>query len=249
MVTFKIESWAALAPTLDSHDDWIGWLQTPHPLSSTFDSLSIKQVSPLLRRRFNALGKCAMSTLLSIVDSTDRLPSVFASRHGDTALTLSLLENIGKKEPMSPTDFSLAVHNAVSGLYTIAQKDTSAVTAIASMEGLITHALIEAIGQLHDSPRVLCVIYDAPLPALYHSSCLSESFPYSIALILNKDHGSSYSLEQLTPPIAEKHSVLTTHPTTELKPFISLLTGLTTSMTSTFNHSTWSLYQQNDHVR
>jgi hypothetical protein len=249
MVTFKIESWAALAPTLDSHNDWIGWLQTPHPLSPTFDSLSLKQVPPLLRRRFNTLGKCAMSTLLTLLNNSDRLPSVFASRHGDTALTLSLLENMGKKQAMSPTDFSLAVHNAVGGLYTIARQDTSAVTAIASMEGLITHALIEAIGQLNDSPRVLCVIYDAPLPPLYQASCPSESFPYSIALILNKDQGRTYSLEQLEAETLEKQPILPSNTATELRPFISLLTGLTTSMTSTFNHSTWSLHQQDAHVR
>jgi hypothetical protein len=38
---------------------------------------------------------------------------------------------------MSPPSFSLAVHNAINGLFSIARKDSSSVTAIVAMQGLV----------------------------------------------------------------------------------------------------------------
>jgi hypothetical protein len=107
---------------------------------------------------------------------------------------------------MSPTRFSLGVHNAISGLYAIARQDTSQVTAIAAMEDLVLQAIFESLGQLQSSDRVLCVIYDMPLAKFYseHSSVAEESFPYAIAMILGNRNGVPYRLEQTgSAPVVE----------------------------------------------
>jgi hypothetical protein len=156
-------------------------------------------VPPLLRRRFSTLGKCAMGAALPLVAGVAEIPSIFASRHGDTALSLALLQGIARGEPMSPTSFSLAVHNAVSGLFSIVRKDTSAVTAIAAMQGLVLQTLFEALGQLQSCERLLCVIYDIPLPDFYQQRCTepAQPFPWAVAMVLGNHAGESYRLETM----------------------------------------------------
>ena len=169
-------------------EDWEQWLEQPNTIDMPLGKIALDGVPALLRRRFNTLGKCAMGTVLPLIDGDEGLPSVFASRHGETELAYELLEGIARDEPMSPTRFSLAVHNAISGLYSIVRKDTSPVTAIAAMENLVLQAFFETLGQLQSSQRVLCVIYDMPLAGFYsqHCSISYEPFPYAVAMILKQ---------------------------------------------------------------
>ena len=48
------------------------------------------------------------------------LPTVFASRHGDTTTTIELLECLAREKPVSANQFSHSVHNTQAGLFTIA---------------------------------------------------------------------------------------------------------------------------------
>ena len=201
MPSFHIESWNAVAPGLASPDDWERWLRNPVRIDDSLGKVDLGAIPALLRRRFSVLGKSAMAAALPLVDGIERIPSIFASRHGDTALSLTMLEGIARGDPMSPTQFSLAVHNAVSGLFSIARKDTSAVTAIAAMDGLVLQTLFEAIGQLQDAERVMCVIYDVPLPAFYqgHRDEPAEPFPYAVAMVLGNGTGEACRLEPVSP--------------------------------------------------
>ncbi len=198
MLSFKLQSWNALAPGLEDKSAWREWLLNPVGLAAEMPKISLKQIPPMLRRRFTDLGKCAAGAALPLLEDIDAIPGVFASRHGDTHLTLSLLEGIAEKEPMSPTGFSLAVHNAFSGLLSIARKDVSEVTAIASQECLIPHALMEAATQLQDRERVLCIIYDVPLPELYQPYSEADPYPFAIAMVLSREEGEGLALEHLS---------------------------------------------------
>jgi hypothetical protein len=191
-----LESWAAIAPGLRSREDWLEWLQHPTTIDEPLGKVELNEVPAMLRRRFNTLGKCAMGVALPLTEGIDEIPSIFASRHGDTELTISLLKSLGRDEPLSPTSFSLAVHNAISGLFTIARRDTSAVTAISAMQGLVLQTIFEAIGQLLEQDRLLCVIYDMPLPDFYrqHHGIDEAPFPLAIAMLLNRNRGERYML-------------------------------------------------------
>jgi hypothetical protein len=179
---------------------------------------------------------------MPLVEGIDEIPSIFASRHGDTPLSLELLQGIARGEPMSPTRFSLAVHNAVGGLFSIVRKDTSAVTAIAAMQGLVLQTLFEAIGQLQTVERLLCVIYDIPLPDFYQQCRFdaAEPFPHAIALVLGNQVGDACRLEQ-----GVRVSNADPGP---LDPFqheslglLRLLTGIATEAEFTQRQSRWQL--------
>ena len=237
MVRFKLQSWNAFAPGLESHSAWREWLQHPSSLSSELGKTSLKQVPPMLRRRFTELGRCAAGAALPLLEGIESIPGVFASRHGDTPLTLSLLEGIAEGEPMSPTGFSLAVHNALSGLLSIARKDVSEVTAIAATENLIPNALIEAVTQLQDQPRVLCVIYDLPLPELYKPYSDSTPFPCAVAMILSREEGDCFVLQN------DNGQNSNTDKADDLVGLLRLLSGLDSSATfgSSLTRSCWRI--------
>lgn len=243
MVNFQIESWAAIAPGLETRDSWHNWLENPEIVPATLGKIPLKEVPPMLRRRFGALGKCAMAAALQIIKEGESIPGIFSSRHGDTALTLSLLEEMGRDEPMSPTGFSLAVHNAVSGLFSIVRKDTSMVTSLAAMEGLVLHTLLEAVGQLQGSDRVLCVIYDIPLSELYSRYCTGDDFPYAIAVILGHGEGEGYSIERCEQLVSSESAQYQDVLSMDLEPvrFIELLAGISTEMGVEINGAAWRI--------
>jgi hypothetical protein len=242
VLSFHLESWAALAPGLESSDDWKQWLQNPVAIIEPLGKIPLKTIPAMLRRRFNTLGRCAMGAAMPLVEDIAAIPGIFASRHGDTEMSFSLLEGMGRDEPMSPTSFSLAVHNAVSGLFSIARKDTSEVTSIAAMEGLVLPTFIEAIGQLQSTEKVLCVIYDIPLPDFYNSYFAEspETFPYAIALILGSAEGQSYSLEQTGQTMQSELSPPGPFDSEPLR-LLRLLTGLSNEIDLTQNGCNWRI--------
>lgn len=241
MVSFQIEAWAAIAPGLESHGDWLKWLRHPEMLDEPLGKVSLSQFPAMVRRRFSVLGQCAMGAALPVIEADEAIPSIFASRYGDMGLTLALLEDIARKEPMSPTRFSLAVHNAVSGLFTIARKDTSEVTSIAAMNGLLLQALFEAIGQLQNAGRVLCVVYDASLPDFFRHYNSGESLPYAIAFVMSQTCGDVYHLQQCTASIAATKVSETPVINVDTVNFIKLVNGLSTEITITANGLSWQM--------
>ncbi|OUR65306.1 hypothetical protein A9Q79_03105 [Methylophaga sp. 42_25_T18] len=240
MVTLQIESWAAIAPGLETKEDWRRWLKKPTLLPEGFSKDSFRQIPPMLRRRFTTLGRCAVTAGLKIMDEGQSIPSIFSSRYGDTAISLSLLEQMGMNEPMSPSNFSLAVHNAVGGLFSIVRKDTSKVTSITAVEGFVVNTLLEAVGQLQESDRVLCVIYDIPLPELYQRYCDSDLFPYAIAMILNKTGDEQLKIEQIIQP-DNIEKITENSQKSEALQLINMLTGLSSEMNTKLNGVIWKL--------
>ena len=239
MTSFRIESWSAIAPGLESEQDWEQWLRNPAPIEEPLGKVDLSGVPALLRRRFSLLGKSAMAAAMPLVKDSESIPAIFASRHGDTPLSLSLLQGIARGEPMSPTSFSLAVHNAVSGLFSIVRKDTSAVTAIAAMDGLVLQTLFEAIGQLQQCERLLCVIYDIPLPEFYQAHCdePEQPFPYAVAMVLGNDQGERFHLEPATAGEAMDNEPLNF----TAYGLLSLLSGISNQVTVSRHQASWRL--------
>jgi hypothetical protein len=128
----------------------------------------VKAMPPMLRRRAGLFGKMALEVAYECLDGRTDIPTVFCSRHGEVARALELLTDLARGEPLSPTAFSMSVHNANVGLLTIARKDRANHIALAAGGATIEHAVIEACGLLADgAPMVLLVACEAPLPELF----------------------------------------------------------------------------------
>ena len=174
-LSFVIEAWAACAPGVDTAERWSAWAAAPW-LPAGEPQVALAAVPPMLRRRFAPLGRLAAQTAFDLPaappcdESTlvDDIPSVFASRYGETARCLDLLKAQATGEALSPTAFALSVHNALGAMIAIARGDRRNSSAVAG--GALTAAagVVEAVALLEDGARAVdLVVYDSPLPPTY----------------------------------------------------------------------------------
>lgn len=144
----------------------------------------------MLRRRASPTGKLALEVAWAALPDGDddadadaaKIPLVFASRHGECARSIELLRELAANAPLSPAAFSLSVHNANAGLFSIARGARGNSIAIAAGRSTVEHAVIEACGLLADgAPRVLLVAADAPLPEIFDqfADCREHAFGWA----------------------------------------------------------------------
>ncbi len=166
MIRFSVIDSAAWAPGLETPGAWRAWAQQPRlPEGDAIPALT--EVPAMQRRRIEPLGRAAIQSAFGC-RAEPETPLVFVSRHGDVARSLGLLETLARGEAMSPTGFSLSVHNAIPALHSILRGDRGNYLAIAAGDASMEAACIEAAALLADgAPRVRVLACDAPLPAAY----------------------------------------------------------------------------------
>lgn len=159
----------------------------------------LEWVPPMQRRRLSPFMKMALHCAHEVTNNLDTpLQSVFASRHGDLTKTSRLLTDLARKEALSPTEFSLSVHNAVSGLFSILSKNEQPSTTIAAGENTFIMGLIEASvrSAAHNEP-VLFVLVDQAMPVPFDTFASESQESYAIAMVINT-HPTDNSTYRLT---------------------------------------------------
>lgn len=171
MTQFRIEQWRAWAPGLDNAADWHAWQQAPFAPQDGGEQPDVGFFRPCSAAAWSRLARMAFHVAWPLADAAGPLPLVFASRHGETfSRTLAILSDLAHDEPLSPTQFSLSVHNAIIGLWSIQRGDTSEMTALAAEGGDgLEQALLEAATLLGEgAPGVLLIVVEeAPAGAVY----------------------------------------------------------------------------------
>src|SRR5450830_199860 len=180
-VSFSVASHTAWAPGIDTTAAWLEWA---HDRKNTFAASepALKQMPPMLRRRASPSGKMALQAAYQCLPEQADVPIIFASRHGECARSVELLLELAKHAPLSPTSFSLSVHNANAGLLSIARGDRGNHIAIAAGPSTVEHALIEACALLADgAPQVLLVMSDSAPPEIFsrYHDCAEKSFAWA----------------------------------------------------------------------
>jgi hypothetical protein len=193
-IRFSIASSAAWAPGVEPHDAWLAWANGDLAITGDKDP-PVKPMAPMLRRRAGFLGKMALEVAYQCLGEQIDVPTVFCSRHGEAARSVDLLLDLAKGEPLSPTSFGLSVHNATAGLFSIARGDHTNSIALAAGQSSVEHGVIEACGLLADGePRVLLVVYDCPLPAVYAAFQDCHEQPFAWAWLMRAPTGDVVSL-------------------------------------------------------
>ncbi|HET6331377.1 MAG TPA: beta-ketoacyl synthase chain length factor [Holophagaceae bacterium] len=123
-------------------------------------------IEPLLRRRLSALGRGMLHCAGRVAADVPELRSVFASQHGEPSRTMPMLEDLAHGLDISPTQFSMNVHNAVAGIWSISRQDSSACTALGAGPETFGWGLLEAysLHRSHGGAPVLFVYGDDRLP-------------------------------------------------------------------------------------
>lgn len=186
MTRIYIQNWSAWTPNLKSKGNWQLWANN-QATNSFSDDLNISDVPAMLRRRLSNLGKMAIACANDTEQNIPQRPSLFCSRHGELVRSVGLLTSLAQGELLSPTHFSLSVHNAIGGMLSINKKDHSNITAIAAAENMIPTALLEAqlIMQEQSCDEILCVIYDDLIPEPYAEHTTTPDQAHALALVLS----------------------------------------------------------------
>ncbi|MFX1680105.1 beta-ketoacyl synthase chain length factor [Mitsuaria sp. CC2] len=206
---FRVVRWAAWAPGLDSPDSWCAWLASPAPIAAEGQP-PLAEVPAMMRRRIDPLGRAALQAAWwaqgTPEEGAGTMPVIFASRWGEIARSLTLLQQLAGGEPLSPTHFSLSVHNASGALYSMARQDRQNYLAVAGGEHSAEAAFCEALGLLSDGDaQVLVAHVDAPLPGAY--AALGQIEPstadpalmsWACVLAPAQDGATSFALEPMT---------------------------------------------------
>lgn len=147
----------------------------------------------LLRRRLDRAGRMALWTAWPCTEGLDSVQLVFGSRHGSLNRTVELLTALTNRNTLSPTLFSLSVHNHVTGLLSIARRDRSAATAMAAGVDTLGLCLLEGANMIAEgAARVLVTYADDRVPMLYRPLIgESATHPFAVSLLLTPAPGVS----------------------------------------------------------
>lgn len=152
-------------------EDWRGWL--PKEAAATVKPSRLISAQPggelpaMLRRRLDDTGRATCDILRELDPQADA-PLVHASRHGDTMHTLAMLESLQRGEPISPTRFSMSVHNAILGVHSIARSHHRPLQALGACGDEFDALIYESHGYLMAGyPSVVAVFSESSLPAAY----------------------------------------------------------------------------------
>ena len=187
MIAAHVKKWAAWAPGLENADAWLAWCAEPSALGA--DGRPEASFLPaLLRRRCSALTRIVLTVAFGCCDESERaqVGSVFASRHGNINESIELLERLALKQPLSPTRFSHSVHNAQSGLFSIAAGNRAASSSIAAEADTFGCGWLEALTFLERFPEspVLLVMADVPLAPDFAKLIDEPAASYGLGLLL-----------------------------------------------------------------
>ena len=183
---FGIARWHAWAPGVVGAEAWRAWLPAgacPDPAAQP----DVSYLPGLLRRRLDKGGRMALSTAWPCVEGLSSVQSVFCSRHGALHRTLELLTHLADREALSPTTFSLSVHNSTAGLFSIARGDRAAATAMAAGADSLILALLEGANLVAEGAGPVLVCYsDDVAPPPYDSFGLEDAShrPFAVSLLL-----------------------------------------------------------------
>lgn len=197
----------------------------------------------LQKRRLSPLARAACAVAWHCRQLAGEMPTVFFSEHGESQYYFEMLHDMAEGECLSPSRFSLSVHNAIAGLFSIQTESLEPYVSLAGgTEGLFA-AYIEAAGLLLEAPQVMIVCYDQPLPIQYQAYTTSSTNTWALAMVLTQEEFSNchLSLKRIASDLASSpnisHAWLNAMLTNQSEGFISL------------NHATWywSLRDANTH--
>jgi hypothetical protein len=179
-VDLRVAGWAAWSPDCPDRAAWLTW-------AGMREASEPDLAPPLLRRRVTKTGQQALRLAWGL-PASQSARYVFASRDGEFARTISLLDTLNQPNLMSPADFSLSVHHALAGLLSIARGNRAGHGAVAAGHDTLWCGLLEAACCLNepDCSTVLFVYHNEPLPAPFDTFARIGEETIALALAVTR---------------------------------------------------------------
>ena len=177
------------------------------------------------------------------MDVPQQEPVIFCSLMGEIQRTQRILTAIASDQPVSPAAFSLSVHNAISGLWSLVHDIKAPMISISPGNDSAVAGLLEAAGILRERKysAVNIVHYEEDYPAFYTPFLKRPQWASPCAL----------ALRVVAPEAAESHTQkLTLGTLTNRKnctssagplSLVPLLTGSCAALEIAEHHTIWCL--------
>ena len=189
MLTFVVRNWAAWAAGVERHEDWERWCRAPLALAGQ-GSPSLGFLPPLFRRRCSPLSRLMLHVAYEACgpERVGTPPIVFASRYGELALTVSLLESLARSEPLPAAWFTHSIHNAQVGLFSISARNRQTATALSAGADTFACSIVEALAMIERAGGgpALVVIADEPVPPVFEVFNDEPPGAYALALVIER---------------------------------------------------------------
>lgn len=175
---------------------WCMWQSQPLPaaaetwpdgqtLPNQTGSADVSFLPMMQRRRLSPLARAACAVAWHCRLARGDMPAVFFSCHGESQYYLEILSGLASDGSVSPSRFSLCVHNAIGGLHSLHSESFQAYVSLAGgSEGFFT-PFLEAAGLLLEAPQVLLVWYEQPLPESYQAYLALSGQTWALAMVLS----------------------------------------------------------------
>lgn len=175
---------------LPAHDSW----PNGEVLPFNGGAADVSFLPMMQRRRLSSLARGACAVAWQCQQRHGDMPTVFYSRHGESQYYFEILENLATQQGVSPSRFSLCVHNAIAGLSSLHSGSFLPYVALAGGTEDLFAAFLEAAGMLMDVSQVLLVCYEQPLPDAYQAYVSSSDQTWALAMVLTKADDIGYQL-------------------------------------------------------
>lgn len=197
--SFSLLEMDALAPGLSEREAWLSWAQSglwpvaPMPATPAIPAMTA--------RRLSQDARLALQLALPLIQTWQPSRLLCVSRHGELARTFTLLQQLVAQQPLSPTDFSMSVHNTVAGLLTIVGEVALPAASLAAGANSFQAGLLEACATLSvESGRILLLYFEGQLPAFYGSWQPEHEPAHALALVLEAGEQWRYLGSEATEP-------------------------------------------------
>jgi Beta-ketoacyl synthase, N-terminal domain len=140
------------------------------------------------RRRLSPLSRIVVDTYHRANENPTeglQIPSIFCSTYGEHVRNTNLILDISANSDVSPTAFSLSVHNAVAGLISIFYGNEAPCLTMATNKKGVSVALFEAYSMLRETSQISLTIYDGPVHESYRNALPDSNDTAAITLILS----------------------------------------------------------------
>jgi len=145
-------------------------------------------------RRLDKFGRCVLATVrecLQTLPTPSYHAMLLVSRYGNLPLLESLLADIDRDNPLSPTAFTHSTHNRLAGFISTTDNFTGITGASACMRDSFAMTMLEAMILIDEAPerRVLVVCCEPEIPERYRALVASFWIPHAGAFLLGDAGG------------------------------------------------------------
>ncbi|RIY36837.1 beta-ketoacyl synthase chain length factor [Psittacicella gerlachiana] len=197
-LNFNIDQWQLTTSKELTSQDWEQdlpyWLENVknrEVQKPKLEFLNLKE-----RRRLSENARLIFASAWNLTSKEENLPIVYASVNGEVNRSFKLYQDFLNTGMISPTSFSLSVHNAIVGNWSIIRNITNETTAISSTFDNLEVSLLEAYCLLNEGfNKVLVILSESEIDSQYQELKHITHRPiFSYALTLVITQGSSYNL-------------------------------------------------------